>query len=145
MYRLGVSEITALSGPVKWLTSCSRYSRWRHRSRAFLWWRSFLQKYCHISTKLHQDQSFSLEFEYVFQNPIGWLQCKMMVTDQGCKRDVARRDRVKTETPIPQDKTETFKKHVSRRPRPRRSRHETDTLTEMFKLKVLLLLSLHGW
>ena len=33
------------------------------------------------------------------------------------------------------DETETFKKHASRRPRPRRSRYKTETLTETFKLK----------
>ena len=37
------------------------------------------------------------------------------------------------------DETETFKKHVSRRPRPRRSRHETETLTETFTLKLVYI------
>ena len=49
--------------------------------------------------------------------------------NQGCKRDVARRDR---------EETETFKKNVSRRLRPGRSRHQIDTLTETFKLKVYI-------
>jgi hypothetical protein len=60
---------------------------------------------------------------------------------QGCKRDVAWRDRDETETSKLQDRDETetsvsrdrdVGKNVSRRPRPRRSGLETETSDETF-------------
>ena len=67
--------------------------------------------------------------------PIITLTGHMDVNETLQYDETEMRPRVRDAHARRRDETETLKKHVSRRPRPRRSRHETETFAETFKLK----------